>query len=317
MPLMSVAPTAKRKNKQRFHAPKTVYSRFWACAVFLCAACLSVWVQAREPFQEGHFRFKTLANPQIDLLGGQWSTVQDEQGFLWFGGAGGVGRYDGYSVKLYRHAPEDPNSLSNNYVTGLLVDEQGRLWVTTLWGLNLFDAKKDRFIRFEHNPDKPKSLSHNWVWQITPAGEGSFWLATDGGGLERFNPATKTFEHFRHDPLKPESLASDALQSVYQDSRGVVWVGTKDRGLDRFDPATKTFTHFKFNPEDPFSLSHNKVNVIYEDSQGRVWVGTDVGVNRFNPETQNFERFVRRESRTHRPHSSHGRRNTQASPPVG
>jgi curved DNA-binding protein CbpA len=51
---------------------------------------------------------------------------------------------------------------------------------------------------------------------------GSLWVATNGGGLDRFDPTTERFEHFRHDPAVPTSLAHDELRSLLEAPDGSV-----------------------------------------------------------------------------------------------
>ncbi|WDE02504.1 two-component regulator propeller domain-containing protein [Thalassomonas actiniarum] len=75
--------------------------------------------------------FKTIENAELDAIGVPWAIVQDSQGFMWFGGPSGLARYDGYSVKIYRHDPAKADSLSNNYISELIVDSMQRLWVAT------------------------------------------------------------------------------------------------------------------------------------------------------------------------------------------
>src|SRR5262245_49133433 len=42
--------------------------------------------------------------------------LQDQAGFMWFGTPNGLNRYDGYNVVAYRNDPDNPQSLSSNYV---------------------------------------------------------------------------------------------------------------------------------------------------------------------------------------------------------
>ena len=44
--------------------------------------------------------------------------LQDSQGFMWFGTQDGLNKYDGYTSTAYRHLRSDPDSLSNNTITG-------------------------------------------------------------------------------------------------------------------------------------------------------------------------------------------------------
>ena len=81
--------------------------------------------------------------------------LQDRQGFLWFGTEDGLNKYDGYKFDVYRHNPDDKNSLSNNYVWSIYEDAEGSLWIGTRGGLNKFDRKAEKFTRYQNEPDNP------------------------------------------------------------------------------------------------------------------------------------------------------------------
>lgn len=102
--------------------------------------------------------------------------------------------------------------------------------------------------------------------------------------------------HAQQRPIRLESLSLDegiSYQTVYaihQDSRGFLWIGTMS-GLVRYDGYRNTV--FRHDPSDPSTLSHDDIVSIYEDSRQKIWVGTyGGGLNRYDPETQLFERFV-------------------------
>ena len=42
--------------------------------------------------------------------------IQDRQGFIWIGVPEGLHRYDGQKFKVFRHSPEDPNSMGRGGV---------------------------------------------------------------------------------------------------------------------------------------------------------------------------------------------------------
>jgi hypothetical protein len=60
-----------------------------------------------------------------------YAIVQDQTGFLWFATEDGLNRYDGYSIKTYRHNPLDSTSLSDKAIIALFADRSGDLWVGT------------------------------------------------------------------------------------------------------------------------------------------------------------------------------------------
>jgi hypothetical protein len=66
--------------------------------------------------------------------------LQDQRGFIWFGTQDGLNRYDGYNFKVYKTNPEDPTSLSDNWVESLFEDKDGYIWIGTYQGgLNKYD----------------------------------------------------------------------------------------------------------------------------------------------------------------------------------
>ncbi len=64
-------------------------------------------------------------------IGGEpsFAIIQDRDGFLWFSSFfNGLVRYDGTAVKYFR---EGPDSVSSDFITQLLEDSDGYIWVTT------------------------------------------------------------------------------------------------------------------------------------------------------------------------------------------
>jgi hypothetical protein len=59
------------------------------------------------------------------------NVFQDKRGLMWFGTLDGLNRYDGASLKVYRHDPDDLTSLSHNIIRRLFTDQSGILWIGT------------------------------------------------------------------------------------------------------------------------------------------------------------------------------------------
>ena len=70
---------------------------------------------------------------------------------LWVGTmSGGLCRYNRFSddFTTYTHAPDDPNSISNDLISAVTGDNE-TLWVGTHDGLNRFDVANEKFTRCE------------------------------------------------------------------------------------------------------------------------------------------------------------------------
>ena len=272
----------------------TSVNRHFLLAVMCCLALLSLFSLPSAAFEAGMapVRLKAIASSALDSIGEQWSIAQDQQGFMWFGGSSGLARFDGNSTLIFRHEPKSPQSLSNNYITDLLVDAQGRIWIATRDGLNRYLPADNTFVRYQHQPGKPDSISYHNISALHESPNGNIWVATNGGGLNLFDPKTESFKHFQHDASDSNTIASNNIKSVYVDHQGHVWICFFDAGLDRLDTETGTVTHFTHEPENPLSLSHNSVWSFFEDSQQRLWLGTrGGGLNRLDPATGNFYRY--------------------------
>ena len=68
------------------------------------------------------------------------SSIQDKNGFMWFGTKNGLNRFDGSSFRLFQNTPDDPKSLQGNYIE-TLYEFDNALWVGTDNGLYLYNEE--------------------------------------------------------------------------------------------------------------------------------------------------------------------------------
>ena len=145
--------------------------------------------------------------------------LQDSRGFMWFGTAEGLNRYDGYKCIVYTNESKNPNSLGNNHITGIVEDAHGDLWISTLGGgLSKYDRKTDRFKRFIHEADKKNSLSSNFVRCLFIDKKGDLWLGTEEG-LNKFNPSDNTFSRFDYRMATTIVPSNAVIVSILEDAQ--------------------------------------------------------------------------------------------------
>jgi ligand-binding sensor domain-containing protein len=169
----------------------------------------------------------------------------------------------------------NPNDLTNDNIWALAEDAQNGLWVGTFrGGLNHFDLKKRKFLRYQNAPKDANSLSDNRITALLPIGKDTLWVGTPNG-LNLFNTKTKKFKRYFQVPGDPQSLSSNTINALYQDRAGNIWVGTS-RGLDRYNPQNGGFDHI-LPMVDEVNLSVGKdygVVAIQEDPSSGLWLGT-------------------------------------------
>ena len=222
--------------------------------------------------------------------------AQDKTGFMWFGTQEGLNRYDGYRFTVYQADKENPASLSSSWISSLLVDQDGTLWIgTNGGGLNRLAANSQIFQRFKHDPENPNSLSHNRIRSLFQDSNGFLWIGTDGGGLNRYDPVNGTFTRFLHNPNDPNSLSNDRVRSICEDHNGFIWIATDGGGINKLDPVSGNFIHFRHEPDNRHSLSDDRVRKVYVDKENRLWIGTyQGGLNRLEPGSEDFIHYIHR-----------------------
>lgn len=195
--------------------------------------------------------------------------LQDSRGFLWFGTRDGLNKYDGYKFTVYRHNPDDINSLSGNAVSCLFEDSKGNLWVGMgTGGINKFNAQQQTFTRYIPNPVNPHSICTGKIDQICEDRDGMIWIVTalPTPHLQKFNPSTKIFQTYKPSSNK-YSISSNLVTSICRDSSGNLWVGTFDKGLNQYNVSLDGFINYKTLPSYGFSVTGNIIQMHVDEKK--------------------------------------------------
>jgi len=115
-------------------------------------------------------------------------SLQDSKGFMWFGTEDGLNRFDGYTFTIYRHNPEQPNSLPNNRITHLFEDSEGTVWVGSGGFVCSFKEEDETFhpFRFPTGNGNPERFS-----DIREDGRKNLWLR-EGSRIAKYSLTDKS-----------------------------------------------------------------------------------------------------------------------------
>jgi len=202
--------------------------------------------------------------------------LQDRAGFMWFGTQAGLNRFDGYRMQVFRNDPNDPTSLSDNYVQSSYEDPQGRLWFGTRGGLVHYDAAARRFVRQPLAARGERTARNGAVSAIAGDGAGGLWVGT-GDGVVHIDPASGAVRALRHEAGDIGSLRDDRVTALALDPRGGLWVGTAI-GLDYLAPGAGRFTHIDIAAGPGVNAHRNTVSALSMGPRDTLWIGTDAGL---------------------------------------
>jgi signal transduction histidine kinase/ligand-binding sensor domain-containing protein/CheY-like chemotaxis protein len=214
---------------------------------------------------------------------------QDSTGFIWIAAKDGLFRYDGIQFKAYLFDRRNPNSISNNVITDIFCGRDGKLWLGTENGLNLYDEELDLFTRFYSLSDDTNSISANHIVRMAEDKNGNLWVATVNGGLSQFNKKKKQFERYTLSDNNGIKITSNFLRTIYADSEGMLWVGTIDKGVFAFKPGESENIILTAGSPDGKHISGTDIRSIIEFPEGLIWFGSNKnGLSCYNKKTGKF-----------------------------
>lgn len=150
--------------------------------------------------------------------------LQDNVGFMWFGTKDGLNRYDGTTIKTFRHEFKNKKSIGNSFVTVLFQDNRNRIWIGTDAGVYIYQANKESFKSFEETSNLGTKIE-NTVSDITSDKHGNIWIAVERQGLFCYNIKTGKLTNNR---LKNFTTN---VKSITFDNSGKMWIGFYGGGL--------------------------------------------------------------------------------------
>ncbi len=162
--------------------------------------------------------------------------------------------------KRYAHDPQNPHSLTQNFITGLARTSDGGTVAVSLHGMNLFNPVTDDFERIGGEVINCIKINGDQIL-----------LGTETAGLQTFIPKQLSVNNFHHDDQDPRSLTAGAVNAVLQEPDGRLWVGTVEGGLSVREPGDREFGHLT---RERGGLCHNSVSEFCLLPQDRILVGT-------------------------------------------
>lgn len=160
----------------------------------------------------------------------------------------------------FKHITSE-QGLSTNYVSAVVQDDKGFMWIGTQDGLNKYDAYQVKV--FKRDPTNKNSLSNSDITVIKQINPHLMLIGTREG-LNFLDLYTAKFSQ----PEKAGEQARAKITAICELDANTVLVGTEE-GLFTIDPATRKITK-------QFFIAGEKTNIkCIAKIEGRIFIGTD------------------------------------------
>lgn len=278
---------------------------------------LIIFLTCTQPVSAGsHYYFK-----QLCLREGFPSSVQnmltDNRGFVWIGTRVGLGRFDGYELKMYTHQKNQPNSIPHNVILSIVEDKQHNLWILTENGVARYRQESNDFVTLTTPSNGINILAYSAC-----STDNGLLLGVQGGvyrydnlnhtlsSFLKFDPSINFFptsiNHWNKDSILCSShwggivimnihtgktipapfIGEKDIMDILIDSQKRVWIASYNEGVKCYTPDGKRLASYT---NQNSKLSSNTVLCI-EEYNSAIWIGTDGGgINILNPETKKIK----------------------------
>ncbi len=244
-----------------------------------------------EPTENLYHYYPANSNDNVSLnfrVVGQ--IMEDSKQNLWIcTDGGGLNYFDRVKNEFiyFKHSP-NKNSLSDNNVKSLYLQDGDQLWIGTYrGGLNKLSIETGEFTQYYPKSDSLDLSNTPEIGVILPF-NGNLLLGTSNGVL-KFDLATETFEN-----LFPETISDQVNTQILSliHANGELWVGTETYGLIRYELSSGKYENYRFTETKKKGLLSNSVYSLYSDINGNIWVGTSNGLNKYLPKSNEFEQYT-------------------------
>ena len=250
-----------------------------------------------------HFDARTADSLAVE--GQTIEIIEDTDGEIWISTVNsGVFRYspETEQLRVYRHDPDNENSLSQDYVSTLYESSDGTIWIGTYSeGLCAFSKNTEQFTRYRKARDSAAGPSSDSIDAITEDSYGNIWLGTVDAGLDRFDRTTGRFTNYGGARFGEQLTRIHYLKET---APGELIV-CSENGAARFRISELGLQPIEESDPDFFRIQYINVYSFLKDREGNFWFGSLNNGVEFFPSHNDFTCYIlRREEHINSGHAA-------------
>lgn len=153
------------------------------------------------------------------------------------------------------------NRLPNDWISYLLEDKEGMIWIGTYKGLAVLNPQTDNFINYK----KQNNLLPGYVvYSLLESSNGEIWAGTSEGlvclNKDRLTPVLFT---------TADGLPSDIICGLAEDEKKNIWISTH-QGISKLNPPEKKFINYYAG--DGLQGNEFTRTAVFKDKRGKIFL---------------------------------------------
>ena len=168
-----------------------------------------------------------------------------------------------------------------NYISAILQDKKGNLWVGSTGGIVVFEKGKTTQVFYQHSKDK-SHLSNSVIICFLEDSKGRIWAGTREG-LNLFDEKTKQFQIF----TTSDGLPDNMILNILEDSHQTLWISTPNglcNAIPKQGKAGLVFSIISYDETNNLQNREFNDNAALKTRAGELIFGGPSGFNIINPD---------------------------------
>lgn len=236
--------------------------------ILLCSS----WINTQAQNSSNDYLFKRLEE-RIGLSNSNiQSIIKDKNGFIWFGTANGLNRFDGNRIRTYYSDISDSTYLSNSSIFRLYNGPDDNLWIKNIDGMfNVYISNQEIFDRNISKYASRYKLKSDQIKFVFQDSFNRFWFGHPFEGISVYDPQKEITHHLFQNSNLPGSLGYNHVSSMTEGINNEFWISYTNGAVEVLDGNTlkvkrKYRIEKKLDPGMSYELD------LFVDSDGDAWI---------------------------------------------